>query len=159
MSTALKFRNLTVSPDDPVETWPFEGIVAAVERGALPDWRRLARVIKADPWGPVAQQVLEAIHLSRPYGTAELLEGVIGSARQMAIESERQEVASEVKRLVGRSGLSQQEFADRIGTSRSRLSTYMSGRVMPSAALMVRMRRVARYSSSGDGPPGTDTGE
>lgn len=157
MSTALKFRNLTVSPDDPVETWPFEGIIAAVERGALPDWRRLARVIQADPWGSVAQQVLEAIHLSRPYGTAELLEGVIGSARQMAIESERQEVASEVKRLVGRSGLSQQEFADRIGTSRSRLSTYMSGRVMPSAALMVRMRRAARYSSSGDGSPGTMT--
>jgi DNA-binding transcriptional regulator YiaG len=144
MSTALKFRNLTVSPDDPVETWPFEGIIAAVERGTLPDWRRLAKVIKSDPWGPVAQQVLEAIHLSHPYGTAELLEGVIGSARQMAIESERQEVASEVKRLAGRSGLSQQEFADRIGTSRSRLSTYMSGRVMPSAALMVRMRRVAR---------------
>lgn len=159
MSTALKFRNLTASPDDPVETWPFEGIVAAVERGALPDWRRLASVIQADPWGPVAQQVLEAIRLSQPYGTAQLLEGVIDSARQMAIDSERGEVASEVKGLVGRSGLSQQEFADRIGTSRSRLSTYVSGRVTPSAALMVRMRRVARYSSSGGGSPGTDTRE
>jgi DNA-binding transcriptional regulator YiaG len=159
MSTALKFRNLTASPDDPVETWPFEGIVAAVERGTLPDWRRLARVIQADPWGPVAQQVREAINLSHPYGTAELLEGVIDRARQMATDSEREEVASEVKRLVGRSGLSQQEFANRIGTSRSRLSTYMSGRVMPSAALMVRMSRVARYSSSGDGSPGTDTRE
>ena len=124
--------------------------------GALPDWRRLASVIQADPWGPVAQQVLEAIRLSHPYGTAELLEGVIGNARQIAVESERQEVASEVKRLVGRSGLSQQEFADRTGTSRSRLSTYISGRVMPSAALLVRMRRVARYASSGDGSPGTD---
>ena len=159
MSTALKFRNLTASPDDPVETWPFEGIMAAVERGALPDWRRLARVIRADPWGPVAQQVLEAIHLSRPYGTAELLEGVIDSARQTATDSEREEVASEVKRLVSRSGLSRQGFAERIGTSRSRLSTYMSGRVMPSAALMVRMRRVARYSSSGNRSPGTDTRE
>jgi DNA-binding transcriptional regulator YiaG len=157
MSTALKFRNINASPDDPVETWPFEGIIAAVERGALPDWRRLASVIQADPWGAVAQQVLEAIHLSHPYGTAELLEGVIDSARQLAIDSERGEVASEIKRLVGRSGLSQQEFANRIGTSRSRLSTYMSGRVMPSAALMVRMRRVARYSPSGDGSPGTDT--
>jgi len=163
MSTALKFRNLTASPDDPVETWPFEGIIAAVERGTLPDWRRLARVIQADPWGPVAQQVREAINLSHPYGTAELLEGVIDRARQMATDSERDEVASEVKRLVGRSGLSRQEFAERIGTSRSRLSTYMSGSVMPSAALMVRMRRVgvARYSyrSSGDGSPGTDTRE
>lgn len=148
MSTALKFRNLTASPDDPVETWPFEGIIAAIERATLPDWRRLASVIRADPWGPVAQQVLEAIQLSRPYGTAELLEGVIDNARQMAVDSERDEVASEVKRLVGRSGLAQQEFANRIGTSRSRLSTYMSGRVMPSAALMVRMRRVAHYSGS-----------
>ncbi len=66
MTTALKFRNITASPDDPVDTWPFEGILAAVERGTLPDWRRLAAVIRADPWGPVAQQVLEAIRLSRP---------------------------------------------------------------------------------------------
>ena len=75
MTTALKFRNIDASPDDPVETWPFEGILAAVERGTLPDWRRLASAIRADPWGPVAHQVLEAVRLSRPYGTAELLEG------------------------------------------------------------------------------------
>lgn len=145
MSTALKFRNLTASPDDPVETWPFEGIVAAVERGTLPDWRRLASVIQRDPWGPVAQQVLEAIQLAHPYGTAQLLAGVIDSARRAAADAERGEVASEIKTLVSNSGMSRQEFADRIGTSRSRLSTYMSGKVMPSAALMVRMRRVAGY--------------
>jgi DNA-binding transcriptional regulator YiaG len=157
MSAALKFRNVIASPDDPVETWPFEGIVAAVERGTLPDWRRLAAAIRADPWGPVTQQVLEAIRLSHPYGTAELLDGVIEGARQMAIDSERDEVASEVKRLVGQSGLSRQEFADRIGTSRSRLSTYLSGSVMPSAALMVRMRRAARYSVSGRKSPSVGT--
>jgi DNA-binding transcriptional regulator YiaG len=144
MTTALKFRNIKASPDDPVETWPFEGILAAVERGTLPDWRRLAAAIRVDPWGPVAQQVLEAIRLSRPYGTAELLEGVVSRARQLAAKSEREEVASEVRGLVGESGLSNQEFAERIGTSRPRLSTYMSGKVVPSAALMVRMRRVAQ---------------
>ena len=31
--SALRFRNITASVDDPVETWPFEGILAAVERG------------------------------------------------------------------------------------------------------------------------------
>jgi transcriptional regulator with XRE-family HTH domain len=36
-----------------------------------------------------------------------------------------------------------QDFAERTGTSRSRLSTYMSGKVVPSAALMMQMRRVA----------------
>jgi DNA-binding transcriptional regulator YiaG len=92
----------------------------------------------------VAQQVLEAARLTRPYGTAELLEGVVGRARKLAADSERGEVAAEVRRLVGDSGLSQHDFADRIGTSRSRLSTYMSGKVVPSAALLVRMRRVAR---------------
>ena len=144
MTTALKFRNITASPDDPVDTWPFEGILAAVERGTLPDWRRLAAAVRADPWGPVAQQILEAVRLSRPYGTAVLLEGVVAQARKLAADSEREDVASEVRNLVTRSGLSKQDFAERIGTSRSRLSTYMSGKVVPSAALMVRMRRVAR---------------
>ena len=147
MTSALKFRNITASPDDPVDTWPFEGILAAVERGSLPDWRRLAAAIRADPWGPVAQQVLEAIRLSRPYGTAELLEGAVARARKLAADSEREDVATEVRQLVGRSGLSKQDFAERIGTSRSRLSTYMSGKVIPSAALMVRMRRVALLAS------------
>jgi DNA-binding transcriptional regulator YiaG len=145
MTTALKFRNVDASPNDPVETWPFEGILAAVERGTLPDWRRLAKAIEADPWGLVAQQVLEAVRLSRPYGTTELLEGVVHRARKLAIESERAEVAAEVRTLVRGSGLSQQDFAERIGTSRSRLSTYISGKVVPSASLMVRIRRVARY--------------
>jgi DNA-binding transcriptional regulator YiaG len=142
MTGALKFRNIDASPADPVETWPFEGILAAVERGTLPDWRRLATAIRADPWGPVAQQVLEAVRLSRPYGTTELLEGVVARARELAVDSERAAVASEVRDLIDRSGLSQQDFAARIGTSRSRLSTYISGKVVPSAALMVRMRRV-----------------
>ena len=147
MTTTLKFRNIDASPDDPVETWPFEGILAAVERGALPDWRRLAAAIRADPWGPVAHQVLEAIHLAHPYGTTELLEGVVTHARKLATESERADVASEVQALVARSGMSKQNFAERIGTSRSRLSTYISGKVVPSATLMVRMRRVALHAS------------
>jgi DNA-binding transcriptional regulator YiaG len=148
--SALKFRNITASVDDPVESWPFEGILAAVERGTLPDWRRLAAAVRRDPWGPVAQQVLEAVELSRPYGTTELLTAVIERARQDAVNEERDEVAGEIRDLVARSGLSRQDFALRLGTSRPRLSTYISGKVTPSAALMVRMRRVARQAQAGD---------
>jgi DNA-binding transcriptional regulator YiaG len=147
MTSALKFRNIDASPDDPVETWPFEGILTAVERGTLPDWRLLAAAIRADPWGPVADQVLEAIRLSHPYGTAELLEGVVARARKLAADAERADVASEVQALVARSGMSKQDFAERIGTSRSRLSTYMSGKVVPSATLLVRMRRVVCHAA------------
>jgi DNA-binding transcriptional regulator YiaG len=81
--------------------------------------------------------------MARPYGTSELLTTVIERARQEAAEAERAQVADEIRDLVARSGLSKQEFAIRLGTSRPRLSTYMSGKVMPSAALMLRMRRVA----------------
>ena len=149
--SALKFRNITASVNDPVETWPFEGILTAVERGTLPDWRRLADAIRADPWGPVAQQVLEAVELSRPYGTTELLTAVIEGARQDADHEERQQVAGEIRDLLSRSGLSQQEFALRLGTSRPRLSTYLSGKVTPSASLMLRMRRVAGLAQAADG--------
>jgi len=141
--SALRFRNITASVEDPVETWPFEGILTAVERGTLPDWRRLAAAIRADPWGPVAQQVSEAVEISHPYGTSELLTSVIEQAREEAANAEREEVAREIRDLVSGSGLSQQDFALRLGTSRPRLSTYMSGKVTPSAALMIRMRRVA----------------
>ena len=146
--SALKFRNITASVRDPVETWPFEGILTAVERGTMPDWRRLAAAIRADPWGPVAQQVLEAVELSHPYGTAELLTAVIERARQDAVDTERDQVADEIRGLVARSGLSRQDFALRLGTSRPRLSTYMSGKVTPSASLMLRMRRVAAQAQS-----------
>jgi DNA-binding transcriptional regulator YiaG len=159
--SALKFRNITASVDDPVETWPFEGILAAVERGTLPDWRRLAAAIRADPWGPVAQQVLDAVGLARPYGTTELLTTVTERARQEASGAEREQVADEIRDLVARSGLSQQDFALRLGTSRPRLSTYMTGKVTPSASLMIRIRRVAGQGQVSPSvmppePPGRD---
>ena len=146
--SALKFRNITASVEDPVETWPFEGILAAVERGTLPDWRRLAAAIRADPWGPVAQQVLEAVEMSRPYGASELLTSVVDRARRDATDAERAQVAQEIRDLVARSRLSREDFALRLGTSRPRLSTYMSGKVTPSAALMLRMRRVTAQAQT-----------
>jgi DNA-binding transcriptional regulator YiaG len=93
--------------------------------------------------GDPSQQVLEAVEMSRPYGTSELLTTVTERARQDADDAEREQVAGEIRDLVARSGLSQQDFALRLGTSRPRLSTYMSGKVTPSASLMLRMRRVA----------------
>lgn len=121
--------------------------------GTLPDWRRLAAAVRADPWGTVAQQVLEAIAMSRPYGTSELLTAVIERARRDAAETERDQVAGEIRDLLARSGLLRQDFALRLGTSRPRLSTYLAGKVTPSAALMIRMRRVAMQAQAEDTRP------
>lgn len=139
----LAFRNVAVSPEEPVASWPLEAIEAALGRGGLSDWRRLADAIEADPWGGTARAVEEVLGYSRPYGVAEVLERVIAGARDRSEQAERGAVAAEIADLVERSGLSRNEFASRIGTSASRLSTYATGRVTPSAALLIRMRRVA----------------
>jgi DNA-binding transcriptional regulator YiaG len=145
--SALAFRNIDVSPADPVSGWPIEAIQTALERGGLSDWRRLATAVGDEPWGPVARRIEEVLAYSRPYGIAEAMEQVIARARAKAERSERDQVAQEVNRLIEKSGLSRTEFASRIGTSASRLSTYATGRVMPSAALLVRMSRVTGFTS------------
>ena len=146
------FRNVSGSPDDPVEQWPQEAIQAALERGSLSHWRRLAGAIRDDPWGPVARRVEEVLTYSRPYGVAKAMERIVARAREAAEAGERQSVAVEVTGLIDESGLSRAEFASRIGTSASRLSTYATGKVTPSAALLVRMRSVAGRYQAGDGP-------
>ncbi len=144
MATSLKFRNIDASPDDPVETWPFEGILAALERGTLPDWRRIASVITNDPWGAVARQVEEAVAMGLPYGVGPFMESIIRSARDARAGPERDEVVHDILRLLTISGLSRTEFASAIGTSPSRLSPYLSGKGVPSAARMVRLRVLAQ---------------
>lgn len=144
---ALAFRNLTITPDVPVREWPTEAVQAALERGDLADWHRMVTEIQADPWGKTARQVEEVLSHSRPYGVAEAMEAVVSRARERAECAERAAVAAEVRAAIDMSGLSRAEFATRIGTSGSRLSTYASGKVTPSAALMLRIRQVAdRYS-------------
>lgn len=138
----LTFRNLDISPDAPVREWPSEAVLTALERGSLHDWRRLFRVIERDPWGETARKVEQALTVSRPYGVAELLERAIERARERVAEEERVEIARQVRRCLERSGLTQAVFAERIGTSASRLSTYLKGKVTPSAALLLRMNRV-----------------
>lgn len=140
----VDFRNVDVPAGTPVDEWPYEAVVAVLERGLISDWALLTREIRRDPWGPVARQVGDYLAHDRPQGLAALLERAVASARDEAARSERAEVAREVDELVARSGLTSSAFAERIGTSASRLSTYRGGTVTPSAAMLVRMRRLVR---------------
>lgn len=138
----LAFRNLDMDPRSPIATWPYEAIVTVIERGTVGDWLLLTRAVDADPWGVVARQVEEYLGYESPYGVGPLLQRAVQRARDRAAGAERAEVAAEVRQLIDRSGLTTAEFASRMGTSRSRLSTYRTGRVVPSATMMHRMRRV-----------------
>jgi len=149
----LAFRNVTADPSGPVAAWPTEAVQAALERGDLEHWQRLAAEIAHRPWGRTARQIEEVLSHSRPYGVAELMESVIARARQRAAERERQAVAAEVRHAIAQSGLSRAEFASRVGTSASRLSTYATGRVAPSATLLLRMRTVVETLDEHSGGP------
>jgi DNA-binding transcriptional regulator YiaG len=146
----LAFRNLAITPDAPVSEWPTEAVQTALERGDLADWHRIVAEIGADPWGKTARQVEEVLSHSRPYGLADAIETALSRARERAEATERAAVAAGIREAVQRSGLSRAEFASRIGTSASRLSTYASGKVTPSATLMLRIHRVAGRQSHGE---------
>jgi DNA-binding XRE family transcriptional regulator len=137
----LAFRNLDVSPDDPVEVWPHEAVYTALERGYLSDWRKIARAVEAKPYGKVASVLADVLEDADPQPSTELLGLVLSDARAAVDAEDRQLVAQQVRQYLADSGLTMTEFAHRVGTSRSRLSTWASGKVTPSAA---NLRRLAR---------------
>lgn len=49
---------------EPVEEWGFDGLLAAIERGSLADRHQVALVVEADPEGPVADVLDEALEAS-----------------------------------------------------------------------------------------------
>lgn len=137
------FRNVDVPAGAPVEAWPFEALVSTIEREGIRAWARITTAIDAAPWGETARAVEHYLSYARPWGVAPLLERALQRARAEQEDAERSAVAAEIADLIARSGLTMETFARRIGTSRSRLSTYRSGTVVPSATLMLRMRRLA----------------
>lgn len=63
----------------------------------------------------------------------------------MNVEAEeRTEIASALRASIQQSGLTQAEFARSVGTSSARMSTYLSGKTVPSAAIYLRAVRWGR---------------
>lgn len=149
----LQFRNVDAEPTDPVGTWPYEGLVAAIERGALSDWQRIAAELRAEPWGRIAASLDDYLGYADEDGVTALLGDALERARAAARDDATLAVASRVRELVASSGLTRGEFAARADTSASRLSTYCTGKVTPSAALMLRFEQVASSARAEPKPP------
>jgi len=137
------FRNIDVSPDDPVDTWGVEGILAAIDRGGLSLWRRIADAVYDDPDGAVAADLEQALSGAESASSATVLRLVLEAAR----ETPERRVARRVREAVERSGLTQAQFAHRLGTSAPRLSTYATGKVVPSAVMLDRIEHLADRAS------------
>ncbi len=120
-----------------------------IERRGVDEWRRVLSIIAANPWGPEVSALTEmAVEAALP-SPAAALQWCAKVYRKRFEEAERLEVAKEIRRLVAISGCSQRQFAQYIGTSPSRLSTYVNGLVTPSAAMMLRISRSASALAQG----------
>lgn len=145
----LRFRNIDVDPDAPVEDWGFEGLLSAVDRGGFRDWQKVVAAFRRDPWGPVARVLeREVFEVAESSGVVGAMRTALGIARAEMQATEQQAVAAGLEELFQCSGMTRAQFADRLGTSQSRLSTYLSGKVTPSASLMVRARSIVAKSRS-----------
>ncbi len=140
---SVAFRNVDASPGDPIATWPHEALVAVIERGLVDDWRPVFAELRARPHGVVARSVAAYLDRADPDGATRLFRLVLDDARRQEDQADRAEAAARVRTCIARSGLTAAAFAREIGTSASRLSTYARGTVTPSAALLVRMERLA----------------
>jgi hypothetical protein len=139
-----RFRNVDTKPADPPATWPYEALVTVIERGSVHDWARVTRTIARDPWGEVARSVEDYLGYADESGVTALLRRAVTRARQDTEDADRAAVAARVRHLISASGLTAAQFAARAGTSSSRMSTYVTGKVVPSAAMMLRLERLAR---------------
>lgn len=140
---ALQFRNVDASPSDPVDTWPYEALVTAIERGLVPDWQPIFTEVRRHPWGSVARRIQHYLTYAPAGGITRLFQLAVDSARAECESAERAEVAAQVRAAIASSGLTAAQFAELIGTSASRLSTYATGSVCPSAHMLLRIKRAA----------------
>ncbi|MFD1248191.1 helix-turn-helix domain-containing protein [Nocardioides ginsengisoli] len=118
-------------------------LLAVVSHGSFDDWRAHLGLVAASPWGPYAAEVVRLARRSRRSQVQHLVEDAVRRCRERRTAQERAVVAKAVKDCVARSGVSQRELAAHIGTSPSRLSSYVTGAAMPSATTLVRIHRAS----------------
>lgn len=131
-----------VAPGGPITS--VEEAEALCAEPDLTAWQGQVALIVANPWSPYAGQLQRVLEAAGRSEAADAVADFIGMYRARVERHERMEVARFVRRAVEGSGLLQRDFAMLVGTSASRLSTYMNGSVTPSAAMMLRIGRVAR---------------
>ena len=149
-SAAFWLLMADIDPNDPAPMpRDAEDLAQIVASHGVGEWRRVMAIIAANPWGPeVTRLAALAVEADLP-APASALQWCAKVYRKRFEEAERLEVAREIRRLVAISGCSQRQFAQYIGTSPSRLSTYVNGLVTPSAAMMLRISRSASALAQG----------
>lgn len=141
------FWLLLSGPEEPGRAAPLrtvDDIGQVLFHGTARTWRAHLRPVMDTPWGPAGDRIVELARQAGGDVVAAALEECRTVYQERQEQREREAIAQEIRRLVALSGVSQRAFAAYIGTSPSRLSTYVNGRVVPSAALLLRIRHAAQ---------------
>lgn len=143
-ATSMRFMLQGMTSGEPAaELTTVEEFLECFEHQTLPEWRRQLVRYALDPRAPYTAQLVDLAEQSGnpnyPDGIGRFLEAL----RADADARERQAIADEIRRLIASTGQTQQQFAQRIGTSGPRISTYVKGTVTPSASMFLRIRRTA----------------
>lgn len=134
-------------------------LLGVVDHGSVLEWRHHFAMIASSPWSPYSHHLADLAQQAARPEVVGLVDRFTQVCREQHKEREREQVAEEVRRLVADSGATQREFAQWVGTSPSRLSTYISGTVTPSASLMLRITRTSRLLQERDVPAPQSTSE
>lgn len=131
-------------------------LLEAFASGDVPLWRRLVAAALAEPWAGRVDEHLALLDQQQRPSEFESVRALAEMARRIAEEDERRAVADHIRTTIAGTGLTQREFASLVGTSPSRLSTYVTGSVTPSAAMLLRINRMAKRvrttNAEGEGP-------
>lgn len=144
------FRNVDAALSDHVTSWPYEALVTVIDTGLVDDWQPLISEVRRSPWGEVARRVERYLSYREPDGVGAFFALAIDRARELTELAERDVVAERVRGAVEQSALTNAAFARLVGTSASRLSTYATGSVTPSAAMLIRIEWAGRMRSVED---------
>lgn len=156
---SVLFRNLDFDQDAPMDDWPAEAIETVIDRGMLADWRRLAKAIRRNPWGPAARTAENVTSWGEHYGVDMLISGVIHHAREQVGRRGRAEYAAQIRAWRTDAGMSLRRFAEEAGTSASRLSDYENAKVAPTTDVLARLRHVAALHSEPRAAHGAEPAE
>lgn len=114
----MRHRHLEVDPATPVVELGAAALDDLLDRGDLDDWAPLLREIRRDPGGAVADRVLDLVESHPVYGTSALWRRWIAEQRDVSSF----DAGAALRRLRLGRRVTQQELADRLGTTQPEIS-------------------------------------
>jgi len=115
----MEHRHLDIDPGTPVAELGLAALDDLLERGDLDDWQPLLAEVRRDPKGVVAHRILHLVERHPMAGTSEVWRSWI-EGRRVAVHERH--LGARLKSLRRKSGLTQQQVAERLGITQPEVS-------------------------------------